>query len=233
MKKSEKTVASSVSFFVMENAWFFPLIILSLLVGSAMAAEKVNDVDAFNFVDAFLQTIMQDEFIPYEFDEKFFWGNPWPKDILYIEAGNLDDRTGEWIGPRPKASLLGKLLQRNKTLFNPPDNSTEIRFSHHDEKANTTLVIYLYYVQPFAGTTYGMRGSNPQIAKTMIFNITNFSRLGIDLMHSSINGMSIPAQIGFQIKQDPVQAAGKIKIKIRPTLPKELLESLTKETIMP
>ena len=101
----------------------FLMIVLSFLVGNEIKAEEINSMEMLNWVDSFLQTILQDEPIPYEFEEKFFWGNPWLGIPLYIDAGNLDDRTGEWIGQRPKVSILEKLLQKNKTLFIPPDNS--------------------------------------------------------------------------------------------------------------
>ena len=202
------------------------VILLSLFVGrSFYSAEMANEVDALNLVDAFLQTIMQDEPIPYDFEEKFFWGNPGLAIPLYIEAGKLDDQSGEWIGQRPNVSLLGKLLQKHKTLFSPPDNSTKIHFCHHDDKSNSILVIYVYYAQP-GPNIYSTIDNNLQIAKTMIFTITNFKRLGIDLLRSSINGTSIPAQIGFQLKQVQVKAAGEKIIKTIPTLPKYLLDSL-------
>ena len=206
---------------------FFLVIILSLLVGKVMKAEEMNNTDALNFVDAFLQTIVQDEPLPYEFEEKFFWGNPGLGIPLYIEAGKLDDRTGEWVGPRPKVSLLGKLLQKNKTLFLPPENSTKISFCHFDETSNSIFVIYVYYIQP-GPDIYGQMASGREIAKTIIFTITNNSRLSIsiDLMRSSINGRSIPVLLGFQMEHVSVQAAGKNITKTRPTLPKELLESL-------
>ena len=211
----------------------FKVILLPLLVGSILAAEKTNDVDAMVLVDEFLQTIMQDGPLPYEFEEKFFLGNPALAWTLYIEAGKMDDRTGEWIGPRPEVSLLGKLLQRSKTLFIPPDNSTKIHFCHKNDKSNSILVIYVYYTQP-GRDIFSTIDNNLQIAKTMIFTITNYKRLGIDLLHSSINGVSIPAQIGFQLKQVQVKMApGEIRTKINPTLPKELLESLVNDTIMP
>ena len=203
----------------------FLMIVLSFLVGNEIKAEEINSMEMLNWVDSFLQTILQDEPIPYEFEEKFFWGNPWLGIPLYIDAGNLDDRTGEWIGQRPKVSLLGKLLQKNKTLFIPPDNSTKVGFCHFDEKSNSILVVYVYCVQP-GPDIYGTIASGCEITKTIIFTITNNSRLSIDLLRSSVNGTSIPVLLGFQIGHASVQAAGKNKTKTRPTLPKELLESL-------
>lgn len=51
----------------------FLMIVLSFLVGNEIKAEEINSMEMLNWVDSFLQTILQDEPIPYEFEEKFFW----------------------------------------------------------------------------------------------------------------------------------------------------------------
>lgn len=192
-------------------------------------ADDAVEQQAITVVNDFLTYLDSNEHFSYEKETYFLGDHSILASVLYMRA-NLMNTSGRWRTKEPRNSLLGHVLKQKQDIFRFPLKAQKIIFCKKDNNSNSCFVVCLY--QKETGKSQVSNVSNSAVAKVLVFRVTNFIQPNIDLLESSIDGISIPYLLGFSLKEINVKSAGKIRTKKTLTIAEENLSFMIKNYTM-
>lgn len=206
------------------------ILTLILFLGTAVtiSANDTLEQQAVAIVNDFLTYLDSNEPFSYDREKYFFGDHSILATVLYMQT-NMMHSDGRWKAKSPSNSLLGHTLKQENNILRFSRDSQKFVFCEKDNNSNSCFVICLYQKKAEKSQVSGI--SNPEIAKVLVFRVTNFIRPNIDLLESSIDGISIPYLLGFRVKDTEVKSAGKSRKKDTLTFSKEKLNYLLKNYI--